>query len=138
MFWFCLFKARNAIMLAVTPSTTISCSLGRQYEPGFSPSFRNKILINQITHSYKMPFTVIQFNKLLSFSLQNFTSRCHQLLASTISYGSRNLNQKCIPTTDSLSGRVRHSSSGDRRVPWLRKSSMTRTRQHDKRTNDFN
>jgi hypothetical protein len=36
-----------------------------------------------------------------------------------------------------LSGRVRHSSSGDRRVPWLRKSSMARTRQHDKRTNDY-
>jgi hypothetical protein len=36
-----------------------------------------------------------------------------------------------------LSGRVRHSSSGDRRVPWLRKSSMARTRQHDKKTNDY-
>ncbi len=36
-----------------------------------------------------------------------------------------------------LSGRVCHSSSGDRRVPWLRKSSMVLIWQHDKRTDDY-
>jgi hypothetical protein len=36
-----------------------------------------------------------------------------------------------------LSGRVSHSSSGDRRVPWLRKSSMVCIWQHDKRTDDY-
>jgi hypothetical protein len=44
-------------------------------------------------------------------------------------------NNRLTPSV--LSGRVRHSSSGDRRVPWLRKSSMTRTRQHDKRTDNY-
>jgi hypothetical protein len=37
-----------------------------------------------------------------------------------------------------LSGRVSHSSSGERRVPWLRKSSMVWICQHDKRTDDYN
>jgi len=36
-----------------------------------------------------------------------------------------------------LSGRVSCSSSGDRRVPWLRKSSMVWIWQHDKRTDDY-
>jgi hypothetical protein len=36
-----------------------------------------------------------------------------------------------------LSGRVSHSSSGDRRVPWMRKSSMVWIWQHDKRTDDY-
>ncbi len=36
-----------------------------------------------------------------------------------------------------LSGRVSHSSSGDRRVPWLRKS-LVWIWQHDKRTDDYN
>jgi hypothetical protein len=36
-----------------------------------------------------------------------------------------------------LSGRVNHSSSRDRRVPWLRKSSMVWIWQHDKRTDDY-
>jgi hypothetical protein len=36
-----------------------------------------------------------------------------------------------------LFGRVSCSSSGDRRVPWLRKSSMVWIWQRDKRTNDY-
>jgi hypothetical protein len=36
-----------------------------------------------------------------------------------------------------LSGRVSHSRSGDRRVPWLRKSSMVWIWQHDKRADDY-
>jgi hypothetical protein len=36
-----------------------------------------------------------------------------------------------------LSGRVSHSSSGDRRVPWLRKSSTVWIWQPDKRTDDY-
>ncbi len=36
-----------------------------------------------------------------------------------------------------LSGSVSCSSSGDRRVPWLRKSSMVWIWQHDKRTDDY-
>jgi len=36
-----------------------------------------------------------------------------------------------------LSGRVSHSSSGHRRVPWIRKSSMVWIWQHDKRTDDY-
>jgi hypothetical protein len=36
-----------------------------------------------------------------------------------------------------LSCRVSNSSSGDRRVPWLRKSSMVWIWQHDKRTHDY-
>jgi hypothetical protein len=36
-----------------------------------------------------------------------------------------------------LSGRVSNSSSRDRRVPWLRKSSMVWIWQHDKRTDDY-
>ncbi len=36
-----------------------------------------------------------------------------------------------------LSGRVSHSISGDRRVPWLSKSSMVWIRQHDKTTDDY-
>jgi hypothetical protein len=39
--------------------------------------------------------------------------------------------------TMELSGRVSHSSSGDKRVPWLRKSSMVWIWQHDKRTDDY-
>jgi hypothetical protein len=35
-----------------------------------------------------------------------------------------------------LSGRVSHSSSGDRRVPYLLKSSMVWIWQHDKRPDD--
>jgi hypothetical protein len=46
-----------------------------------------------------------------------------------------------VPTDNGLapsviSGRVSHSTSGDRRVPWLRKSSMVWIWQHDKRTDD--
>ncbi len=36
-----------------------------------------------------------------------------------------------------LSGRVSHSSSGDRRIPQFRKSSMVWIWQHDKRTDDY-
>jgi hypothetical protein len=36
-----------------------------------------------------------------------------------------------------LSGKVNHSSSGDKTVPWLRKSSMVWIGQHDKRTDDY-
>jgi hypothetical protein len=36
-----------------------------------------------------------------------------------------------------LSGRVSHSSSGDRRVPWLRKYSTVWIWQHGKRTDDY-
>ena len=36
-----------------------------------------------------------------------------------------------------LSGRVSRSSSGDRRVLWLTKSSMVWKWQHDKRTDDY-
>ncbi len=36
-----------------------------------------------------------------------------------------------------LFGRVIHSSSGDRRVPLLRKPSMVWIWQHDKRTDDY-
>jgi hypothetical protein len=36
-----------------------------------------------------------------------------------------------------LSGRVSRSSSGDRRVPWLRKTSMVWIWQHDKRTDEY-
>jgi hypothetical protein len=36
-----------------------------------------------------------------------------------------------------LSGSVSHSSSGDRTVPWFRKSSMVWIWQHDKRTDDY-
>ena len=36
-----------------------------------------------------------------------------------------------------LSGRVSHSSSGDRRVPCLRKSSTVWIWQHDRRTDDY-
>jgi hypothetical protein len=36
-----------------------------------------------------------------------------------------------------LSGRVSYSSSGDRRVPWLRKSSMVWIWQLDMRTDDY-
>jgi hypothetical protein len=36
-----------------------------------------------------------------------------------------------------LSDRESHSSSGDRRVPWLRKSSTVWIFQHDKRTDDY-
>jgi hypothetical protein len=35
------------------------------------------------------------------------------------------------------SGRVIRSSSGDRRVPWLMKSSMVWIWQHNKRTDDY-
>ncbi len=35
-----------------------------------------------------------------------------------------------------LSGRASHSNSGDRRVPWLKKSIMVWIWQHDKRTDD--
>jgi hypothetical protein len=35
------------------------------------------------------------------------------------------------------SGRVSRSSSGDKRVPWLRKSTMVWIWQHDKRTDDY-
>ncbi len=36
-----------------------------------------------------------------------------------------------------LSGRVSHSSSGDRRVPWLRESIMVLIWHHDKRTDYY-
>ncbi len=36
-----------------------------------------------------------------------------------------------------LSGRVSRSSSGDRRVPWLRKLSTVWIWQHDKRTDNY-
>jgi hypothetical protein len=36
-----------------------------------------------------------------------------------------------------LSGRVSRSSSGDRKVPYLKKSSMVWIWQHDKRTDDY-
>jgi hypothetical protein len=36
-----------------------------------------------------------------------------------------------------LSGRVSCSNSGDRRVPWLRKSSIVWIWQHNKRTDDY-
>ncbi len=36
-----------------------------------------------------------------------------------------------------LPGRVSHSGSGERRVPYLRKSSMVWIWQHDKRTDDY-
>ncbi len=36
-----------------------------------------------------------------------------------------------------LSGRVSRSSSGDKRVPWLDKSSTVWIWQHDKRTDDY-
>jgi hypothetical protein len=36
-----------------------------------------------------------------------------------------------------LSDRVSHSSSGDRRVPWFRESSMVWIWQHDEMTDDY-
>ncbi len=41
------------------------------------------------------------------------------------------------PPPSALSGRVSRSSSGDRRVPLLRKSSMVWIWQHGKRTGDY-
>jgi hypothetical protein len=41
------------------------------------------------------------------------------------------------PPPSVLSGRVSRSSSGDRKVPWLRKSSILWIWQHDKRTDDY-
>jgi len=47
-------------------------------------------------------------------------------------------NTKLRPIPPSvLSGRVSHSSSGDRRIPWFMKSSMVLIWQHDKRTDDY-
>jgi hypothetical protein len=49
---------------------------------------------------------------------------------------------KCMHTDNGLPpsvlfGRVSCSSSGDRIVPWLKKSSMVWIWQHDKRTDDY-
>ncbi len=47
-------------------------------------------------------------------------------------------NTKLRPISPSvLSGRVSHSSSEDRRIPWFMKSSMVLIWQHDKRTDDY-
>ncbi len=66
----------------------------------------------------------------------NFATRCHQLLAMAEKPKTEVHTDNGLPPS-AFSGRVSCSSSGDRRVPGFRKSSMLWIWQHDKRTDDY-